>query len=199
MSNGTEGGDAEQIQRDPAAPLEKFLVMTPAELLERYRVGVERLDSRVFDLSSEDLDRAWGAAAGVGKWPIRVLLGHLADAEVSFVHRMRRVVAEPGSEMGVWDDQAFIDAGLYGVVSMEEGGAPTSPPIGAAVAVLHTLRQWTALWLAELSEDRWRYAGLHPERGPMTLRDLLAYATWHLEHHGYFCNMKVARLVELSG
>lgn len=175
------------------------MAMGPAELLARYRVGVERLDSRAFELSSEDLDRAWGQSAGVGKWPIRVLLGHLADAEVTFVHRMRRVVAEPGSEMGVWDDQAFIDAGLYGVVAMDEGGSAVSPPIGAAVAVLHTLRQWTGLWLADLPESRWRYAGMHPEHGPMTLKDLLAYATWHVEHHGYFCNMKVARLAELGG
>lgn len=187
--------DASQIQIDEPASLAEYRAMPVGELIDRFDIGVDRLDARVFELTPEDLDRAWPLDAGVGKWPIRVLLGHLADAEVSFVHRMRRVVAEPGCELGVWDDNAFIDAGLYGVLSMTEGQAPASPAIGADVAVIHTLRKWVGPWLRTLPLPAWSRLGLHPEHGPLSLRHVLAYDTWHLERHAWFCNLKVDRLL----
>ena len=190
--------DAERMQTEEPAGLDSYLAMDRSELIGRFVVGIDRLDGRVFELPSDDLDRAWPRDAGVGKWPIRVLLGHLADAEVSFVHRMRRVVAEPGCELGAWDDEAFIDAGHYGVIATSEGGEATRPPIGAAVAVIHTLRGWMGPWLADLPAEAWTKSGMHPERGPMSLKDILAYDTWHLERHAWFCNLKVAKLTGAS-
>ena len=187
--------DASRVITEEPAEVDDFRAMATTELIDRFDIGVDRLDSRVFELGGEDLDRAWPIDAGVGKWPIRVLLGHLADAEVSFVHRMRRVVAEPGCEIGVWDDQAFIDAGHYGVVAMTEGEPPASPAIGADVAVIHTLRKWAVPWLRSLPERSWSQQGLHAVRGPMSLHDLLAYDTWHLERHAWFCNRKVEQLL----
>ena len=187
--------DASQIALADPGSVEDFRAMAAEVLIDRFEIGVDRLDLRVFEVPSEELDRAWLSDAGVGRWPIRVLLGHLADAEISLTHRMRRVVAEPGCELGVWDDQAFIDAGHYGVVAMAEGGSPSSPAIGGDVAVIHTLRRWTGPWLRTIPEAAWSRGGLHPERGPMSLQDLLAYTTWHLERHAWFCNLKVARLL----
>src|ERR1044071_1538478 len=65
---------------------------TPA-LLARFRKGVENLDRRMFWLKDAQLDSAFLPSAGVGRWPVRVLLGHLADAELAVAHRMRRTVA----------------------------------------------------------------------------------------------------------
>ncbi len=183
------------MQTEEPAGVEIYCAMAPGELLEPFEAGVDRLDARVFEVPDEDLDRAWPKDAAVGKWPIRVLLGHLADAELSFAHRMRRVVAEPGCEIGAWDEDAFIDAGHYGVVAMVEGDTPTRPAIGADVALLHTLRKWLGPWLAGLPAEAWERSGLHAQRGPMTLRDLVAYDTWHLERHAWFCNLKVDRLL----
>lgn len=118
-----------------------------------------------------------------------MLIGHLADAELSFVHRMRQVVAEDGPVFAVWDENAFIDRHLYG--TPETG---RRYPIGGFLATIHTLRRWTAEWLATLPEADFARKGLHPERGPLSLRTIIEYDTWHLEHHGWFLNAKVRKL-----
>lgn len=164
--------------------LEAFLAMPADELLAHYRRGVEYFDKRVFDLSDEQLDMAWLPSAGVGNWPVRVLLGHLADAEVFFVGRMRQVVAEERPTFGVWDENAFIDSGLY--------NGPKHP-IGGFIAAIHTLRKWTGEWLGTLDTNAFERMALHPLRGPQSLKTVLTYDTWHLEHHAWYLNAKVER------
>jgi hypothetical protein len=61
--------------------------------------------------------------------------------------------------------------------------------------VLHTLRRWTAEWLFTLSPDQLARTAPHPERGEQSVRDILAYTTWHLEHHARFLNAKVCRIL----
>ena len=36
---------------------------------------------------------------------------------------------------------------------------------------------------------------MHPERGSMTVREILVFATWHLEHHTKFLNAKIEHLL----
>lgn len=172
----------------PDPKRESLAALTNAELIERFDIGVERFDARVFDLADSELDTAFRPESNIGRWPIRVLLGHLADAELSFVHRMRKVVAEDGPTLGAWDEDAFIDAGLYG--TPETG---PSLPIGASVATVHTLRKWTTPWLKTLADAAFQRVGLHTVRGEMTMRTILEYDVWHLEHHAWFLNKKVAK------
>lgn len=170
--------------------VQPFIDMPDLELVHRYRRGLEMLDPRIFELSDSQLDTAFLPDAGVGRWPVRVLLGHLADAELAFVHRLRRAVAEDNPMFAAWDEDAFIDAGLYG--GPEGGGAH---PIAAYISVIHTLRRWTSTWLLTLMPDQFQRTGMHPQRGPQTVKTVLAYATWHLEHHGEYCNRKVCKML----
>jgi hypothetical protein len=165
---------------------EDIAAMPDGELISRYRRGLEHVDSRVFELSDVQLDTAFLPDAGVGQWPARVLIGHLADADLSFVHRMRRAVAEENPVFEPWDENAFIDSGLY------NGG---QYPIGGFIATIHTLRRWTSEWLATLSPEQLRRRAMHPERGPQTVRGILEYSTWHLEHHARFLNAKVCKML----
>jgi hypothetical protein len=175
------------------------------ELLARYRRGVENFSPRIFDLTDDQLDMAFlpdvAEQHGTGRWPARVLLGHLADAELVCTHRIRRVACEESPLLEYWDEDAFIDAGIYAGI-----GAP--PPDGRAaslntaapdpagfVATIHTLRQWTAQWLGALNDSAWERRGMHAHDGPMTLKDLVAFAAWHLEHHSRFLSAKLDRLL----
>jgi hypothetical protein len=169
--------------------VETFFAMPTTELLARYRRGVENFDKAIFGLSDAQLDTAFLPEAGVGRWPVRVLLGHLADAEIVFSHRMRRAVAEDGPTFAVWDEQAFIDSGLYGG---PEGGK--AHPLAGFVSVIHLMRTWTGQWLHTLRADQWERKALHPERGEQTVRRIADYATWHLEHHNWFLRAKVQKL-----
>jgi len=153
-------------------------------------MGVENFDNRITKLNDAHLDTAFRPEANVGRWPCRVLLGHMADAEMVWNHRMRRAVGELNPVFALWDENAFIDAGIYGTPE-------TGPkyPIGAFVASIHTGRKWTAGWLETLTDDQWRRAGMHPDRGAITVRTMLELTTWHLEHHAWYFNLKVARLL----
>lgn len=178
----------------PKPDINAFLAMTPAQLLEHFRIGVENFDRRVFHLSDEQLDMAWLPEAGVGRWPCRVLLGHLADAELFFIGRMRQMVAEERPVFSVWDEEAFIDSGMYAGPAGGGGGKP-GQPIAGFLAAIHTLRKWSSEWLASLSPDKFERKAMHPIRGEQTMRIVLAYDTWHLEHHAWYLNAKIHRLL----
>ncbi len=166
-------------------------------LLTRYARGVENFDRRIFELSEDQVDMAFLPEAGVGRWPIRVLLGHLADSELMQTTRIRRAIAEDAPLFSLWDENAFIDTGLYrGPINETPRSALTSPPqTGGFVAVIHTLRKWTAETLTALESAGWSRRALHPERGEQTVRTLVEFTTWHLEHHAWYLNAKVERLL----
>jgi hypothetical protein len=58
---------------------------------------------RYFDLSGQQLDRTYGP----GKWPVRFILHHLADAETVLFDRIRRVLSEPRQVLWAFDQDAW--------------------------------------------------------------------------------------------
>jgi hypothetical protein len=156
-------------------------------LIVRYLRGVENFDPRVFDLTDEQTDTAFLPEAGVGRWPVRVLMGHLADAEMVYTYRMRRTIAEDAPVLALWDEMAFVDGGLY--------GPELRPPVAGFVAAIHTMRRWTAELLMSLTPEQWERKAMHPERGEMTVRDMVEVAVSHLEHHNAFLQKKLDKML----
>lgn len=188
--------------RHPPVPaVETFLTLPDADLIARYRKGVENFDRRLFWLTECQIDQAFLPEANVGQWPVRVLLGHLADAEIAFVARMRKAVAEERPVLQPWDEHAFIDSNIYGNAphapagSAEADKARVASALGGFVAVVHTLRQWTGQWLGTLSDAQLAREAMHPERGVQSVKTILAYDTWHLEHHARFLKLKIDRIL----
>jgi hypothetical protein len=177
---------ATATETDRAAAIGQVEAMDDAGLILRYRKGLELVDARVFELSDEQLDMAFLPEAGVGNWPARVLIGHLADAELAYTHRMRRAVAEDSPVVNAWDENAFVDAGLYA------GG---KHPIAGFIAMIHTTRRWTAEWLSTLAPEQLQRRVMHEQNGEMKMRKMLVYTTWHLEHHVRFLNAKICKFL----
>lgn len=153
------------------------------ELLVRYLRGVENFDPRVFDLTDEQTDRTFGEDEGVGLWSVRKLLGHLADAELVFTHRIRRIIAEDGPVLALWDHEAFLDSSIY--------GPELRSPAAGFVAAIHTMRRWTAELLMSLTPEQWERTAMHPEQGEVRVLKLVEYAAWHVENHAKFLKMKL--------
>jgi hypothetical protein len=187
----------------PLTPMsaEELEKLPSLQLIARYRRGIENFDRRVFDLAERQIDQAFLPDAGVGQWPVRVLIGHCADADLASVHRMRRAVAEDNPVLSNWDENAFVDANLYGnqhegyADSPEGDHARVMNALGGHMATIHTLRQWIGQWLMSLTEAQLDRAALHPERGRQTVRNMLALYTWHLEHHSKFLTLKLDRML----
>jgi len=195
-SGGCCGGSSQR--RAPAFLSKEQLAELPTlQLISRFRRGVEAFDRRVFQLNERQIDMAFLPDAGVGRWPVRVLVGHVADADLAAIHRMRRVVAEENPVFAEWDEDAFVDSNLYGNVhegyadDAEADHARVMNALGGPMAVIHTNRQWAGQWMLSLEESAWSRSGMHPVRGVMTLRDILVSYIWHLEHHAKFLENKL--------
>ncbi|MBX3410194.1 MAG: DinB family protein [Phycisphaeraceae bacterium] len=186
----------------PAAmSVDELKALPTLQLIARYRRGIENFDRRVFELTEEQIDMAFLPDAGVGRWPVRVLIGHCADADLASVHRMRRAVAEDQPLLSNWDEDAFVDANLYGnrhegyAADAEADHARVMHALGGHMAVIHTLRQWTGAWLTTLEESQLDRVAMHPEKGEQSVRTMLAMYTWHLEHHAAFLRRKLDRML----
>src|SRR5216684_8082083 len=67
-----------------------------------------------FALSGEQLARSYGP----GKWPVRFILHHLADAETVLYDRIRRVLSEPRQVLWVFDQDAWAKGLDYSQVPL---------------------------------------------------------------------------------
>jgi DinB superfamily len=162
-----------------------------ATLCARMRVGLELFDPRVVELDNDQVSQAWLEDAQVGSWPIRVLIGHLADAELVLAHRVRKIIAEENPTLSLWDEHAFIDGGIYGCTE----GSNLLPPMGGDLAMIHTTRSWLVALLMQLDDSQWERTGMHPTNGPMSARTIANYHCWHLEHHAWYLNAKIEKML----
>ncbi len=145
----------------PRPKMREIKELDAASLCARMRMGLEHFDPRVVELSQDQVSQAWLEDAGVGVWPIRVLIGHLADAEMVMAHRIRKIIAEDSPELALWDEHAFIDGGIYGCTE----GSTLLPPMGGDLAMIHTTRNWLCALLMQLEESHWNRQGMHPING----------------------------------
>jgi len=175
----------------PRPSMREIRDLDAASLTARMHIGLERFDPRVVELDNEQVSQGWLEDAGVGAWPIRVLIGHLADAELVLAFRIRKIIAEDNPTLHLWDEQAFIDGGLYGCTD----GSNLLPPMGGDLAMIHTTRSWLVAMLMQLDEDQWNRQGMHPTNGPTTVRQIANQHCWHLEHHAWFLNAKIEKLL----
>ena len=166
------------------ADLDAMTRLSTGELIARYRWGVEHFDARLFHLTPEQLDQRFDPADGLGLWSCRELVGHLADAELAYTHRIRQITGEDNPIFANWDEHAYIDSGIY---------ARTKP--GGFVATIYTLRVWTGELLETLDDTQWARKGMHPLRGEFTCRRIVEFATWHLERHAWFLNQKMLAML----
>ncbi len=64
---------------------------------------------KFFELTDEELDKSYEP----GKWTVRYILHHLADAETVLFERIRRVISEPRQVLWALDQDAWAQiAGL---------------------------------------------------------------------------------------
>ncbi len=142
--------------------------MSTQELVTQYEKGAELLAEALRDVPAEALDRA----PAPGKWTIRQIAIHLADAEMVCAVRIRFIAGQPGARLVPFDQESWAANLLYPQQSAE-----------AAVAVFRALRQSTTALLRLLPESAWSRTGNHEERGELTLRQMVQLVVDHAENH----------------
>ncbi|MFK7758760.1 MAG: DinB family protein [Phycisphaerales bacterium] len=186
-----ESQSDQSIFKTSPTTIKALKALSTDELIARMRVGVECIDPRIFELTDDQLNQAWLPEANTGLWPIRVVLGHLADVEMVFATRIRKIFAEDNPILAIFDEHAFVDSAIYGCTE----GSSMQPPIGGDVAAIHTLRSWLIAFLYQLEDQHWERTGMHPDHGPISIHTLAVYNCWHLERHAWFINAKTEKLL----
>ena len=142
--------------------------MSLAETLERFRRGPEVLAMVLTGVFGDETD----FASAPGKWSIRLLIAHLADSEMVGAQRFRQVIAEDNPPLGAFDQDAWARNLDYARKQPKQ-----------SLESFRRVRAENYELLKSLPESAFERTGVHAERGPLTLRQLLEIYAGHAESH----------------
>ena len=136
-------------------------------LLERYRRGPELLAAILTGVYGDEEDFALP-----GKWSIRQIVAHLADAEMVGAHRFRQVIAEDNPTLIAYDQDAWTRNLDY---------ARRKPK--QSLETFRRVRAENYELLKDQPPEAFDRTGNHSQNGRMTLRQLLEGYAGHAESH----------------
>jgi hypothetical protein len=136
-------------------------------LLERFRRGPELLAMVLTGVFGEEEDFALA-----GKWTIRQILAHLADAELVGAHRFRQVIAEDNPTLIAYDQDAWVHNLDY---------AHRKPK--QSLETFRRIRAESHELLKSLPPEAFARYGNHSQNGPVTLAQMLEGYAQHAESH----------------
>lgn len=130
---------------------------TPARL----RAAVEGLDPSQLDSPYRD-----------GGWTVRQLVHHVPDSHLNAYIRFKLALTEDSPTIKPYDENAW--AQLPDTITT---------PVETSLTMMDVLHErWTNVLRAMKASDFGRKL-MHPERGPLTLDQMLAMYAWHGRHH----------------
>lgn len=142
--------------------------MMDPELIERFAAGGPILAAEIAGLGREQLL----ARPVPGTWSIQEIVVHLMDSDVIGSYRMKRIAAMDEPRLDAYDETLFARRLGYDAVDAT-----------LAAEVFRLNRAATAAMLRSLPAEAFERAGMHEERGRITLRELVGIHADHLEHH----------------
>lgn len=106
------------------------------------------------------------------EWSVTEVLAHLADAEVAFAFRIRKMISEPRPALPPFDQEAWASALRYRRQDPRH-----------LVGTFRALRESNSRILRSVAPAQRRRAGVHPEYGRIRLGQLVAHWAWHDQNH----------------
>lgn len=149
--------------------------MQYSKLIDAYLAGPDLLEKAVGALSESQLD----AVPIPGKWSTRQVICHIADFELVYADRMKRVVAVSEPTLFGGDPDVYAARLNYEQRNVQE-----------ELQLVKAIRVHMARILRSLTENDFQRIGHHSEDGPLTLETLLQRITEHIPHHIRFIKEK---------
>lgn len=149
------------------------------ELAEQYANGAEKVSQAIRGLTDDDMSAVPDPAANVGKWTIQQVVVHLADCEMVFADRMKRVIAEENPALLAFDENLWAAKLHYEDQSTAD-----------AAKLFELTRKQMSTTLRKLPDAAFERFGTHDHAGKQTLTLLIKKCVDHLEHHLKFIHQK---------
>lgn len=157
--------------RFPIGKFDQSQMITP-DLRAKFIQTIEQLPPKLKDavegLNDEQLDTAYRPAG----WTIRQVVHHVADSHLNSFCRFKLGLSEDTPTIKPYEEAAWA-----------EMADSKDTPIELSLNIIDGLHaRWTRL-LKSMSNTDFEKKINHPERGAMTLNQLLALYDWHSRHH----------------
>jgi uncharacterized damage-inducible protein DinB len=149
----------------------KYAYYSTTDLLKAYKDGPQRIRQSIEGLSVEELK----SKVINDKWSIAEILIHLADADIIGSCRIRQAFTEHPGPLPFYKEADWA-------VKLNYQDQPVEH-LNSNLFLFELLRKTTAVIFDNCTETDWKKTGLHPERGEMTLRELLELYADHSERH----------------
>lgn len=135
----------------------------------QYEDATRRFLDAVHELSEAELD-----SSPSGGWTPRQVIHHVADSEAQSYARLRRLIAEPGTQIQGYDEGGWGENETLGYKVL---------PIELSLAVFKAVRASSLEIIKRLSEPQLENSGIHTESGEYTIKKWLdTYINHPLEH-----------------
>ncbi len=138
------------------------------ERLESYSKGYYTL----LEILKEFPKEMWNYKPAPDKWSVNEIIIHIADSEANGFCRARKLIAEPGSTVMLFDQDAWANKLDYSKQSIDD-----------AFELFKILRRNTYNIIKDLPDETWNNHIFHPEKGRMTLNDWLVVYDDHIKIH----------------
>ncbi|MGA9115509.1 MAG: putative metal-dependent hydrolase [Bacteroidota bacterium] len=139
-----------------------------ALLIRQIETLPEVLLAAVGGLRMEQLDTPYRP----GGWTVRRVVHHLADSHMQAFGRFKLALTEDAPRVKAYDEKKWAE-------TADVLGADT----GHSIHILAGLHSRLSALLRSLGEKDFTRTINHPERGVMSLDDLLGLYAWHGRHH----------------
>lgn len=139
-----------------------------ATLIDQVAAAPAAVAAAVKGLSEAQLDTPYRPDG----WTPRQIVHHLADSHMNAYVRFKLGMTEANPTIKPYDEKLWAE-------TVDGRGAP----VESSLAVLDGLHRRWAQFLRALDRPAFARTVQHPERGPMTLADLLQLYAWHGRHH----------------
>ncbi|MCF8326259.1 MAG: DinB family protein [Leadbetterella sp.] len=123
---------------------------------------------KYFDLSQDNLEKTYGE----GKWTVKQILVHLADADSVLLDRIKRVISEPKQVIWAFDQDLWSENMDY-----------KNFPLEISKAVYLANRQMVIHLAEKYYETLGHKEFIHIETGLRTLKDEFDKVVWHNQGH----------------
>jgi hypothetical protein len=137
------------------------------ELLKKYRST-----SLAFIQAAGEIKPSSFNSAKEGEWSPAFVIHHVADAEVQFGVRYANALAEDNPQVIPFDEEKFPTALQYQNRSVE-----------ASLNAMTALHAMNYEILKNATDADWQRVSTHPQRGTVTLFDLVSLGTDHTAGH----------------
>ena len=112
------------------------------------------------------------ATGATGEWTTSEILGHLCDSARLWGGRMRRIVYEANPSLPVFDENEQVQLAAY-----------RYKPAAPLLQEFLLLSKGNTTFLRSMTPEQWQRAGVHSERGSVTLREVVSIEAGHERGH----------------